>query len=107
MKLDKFRHFRLPHDELAFAQKKPMAVWRGSVNNPLREIMVQRFLDDPLCDVGFAGHAARDAIRKPALTIEAQRQYRYLVSIEGVDVATNLKWILSSNSLCLMAKPKY
>lgn len=67
--------------------------WRGSVNNPfLREIMVQRFLDDPLCGCRrFAGHAARDAIRKPALTIEAQRQYRYLVSIEGVDVATNLK----------------
>ncbi|WP_292461359.1 glycosyl transferase family 90, partial [Mesorhizobium sp.] len=45
--------------------------------------------------------------RKPYLTIAQQRQFRYIVSLEGNDVATNLKWIMSSNSLCLMPPPTY
>ncbi len=27
--------------------------------------------------------------------------------MEGNDVATNLKWIMSSNSVCMMPRPKY
>ena len=32
-------------------------------------------------------------------------KYKFLLSLEGNDVATNLKWILLSNSVVLMAKP--
>jgi hypothetical protein len=32
-------------------------------------------------------------------------QYKYLLSIEGNDVATNLKWAMASNSVVLMPKP--
>ena len=34
-------------------------------------------------------------------------KYRYIISIEGNDVASNLKWIMASNSLCLMPAPVY
>ena len=34
-------------------------------------------------------------------------QYKFILSIEGNDVATNTKWIMSSNSLCFMTKPKF
>ncbi len=44
---------------------------------------------------------------KPFLRPLEQMRYRYVISIEGNDVATNLKWILASNSLCLMTKPAY
>jgi hypothetical protein len=34
-------------------------------------------------------------------------QDRYILSIEGNDVATNLKWIMASESLCVMPRPRY
>ena len=36
-----------------------------------------------------------------------QRYYKFILSLEGIDVATNLKWIAQSNSLCFMKKPKH
>jgi hypothetical protein len=39
------------------------------------------------------------------LTIRQQLDYKYIHSIEGNDVATNLKWIMSSNSIVFMTKP--
>jgi hypothetical protein len=41
------------------------------------------------------------------LSIHQQLQFKYIISVEGNDVATNLKWIMHSNSLCVMAKPKF
>jgi hypothetical protein len=40
------------------------------------------------------------------LSIEDQLKYKFILSVEGNDVATNLKWIMYSNSLVLMPKPK-
>jgi hypothetical protein len=39
------------------------------------------------------------------MSIAEMLKYKFLLSIEGNDVATNLKWILLSNSVVLMAKP--
>ncbi|MDF5490817.1 glycosyl transferase family 90, partial [Vibrio parahaemolyticus] len=44
---------------------------------------------------------------KGFMSIEEQLQYKFLLCIEGNDVATNLKWAMSSNSLVIMSKPKY
>jgi hypothetical protein len=38
--------------------------------------------------------------------MQEQLESRYIISIEGRDVATNLKWIMASNSLCLMPRPQ-
>ncbi|QQD22544.1 hypothetical protein GJQ54_12555 [Oceanospirillaceae bacterium ASx5O] len=43
----------------------------------------------------------------PAQFQVIQLQYRYILSMEGYDVATNLKWIMFSNSLCMMRKPRF
>ena len=107
MKLDKFRHFNMPGDNLAFADKRPMAVWRGHLNNPIRKRFVDAVRDLPFCDAGSPKQGAPESYRRPYLTIPQQRQFRYIVSLEGNDVATNLKWIMSSNSLCLMPPPTY
>ena len=32
--------------------------------------------------------------------------YRYIVSVEGNDVATNLKWAMASNSVVMMPRPR-
>lgn len=34
-------------------------------------------------------------------------RYRYILTIEGNDVATNLKWVMSTNSLPVMPRPTY
>ena len=106
MKLDKFRHFNMPADTMRFADKRPAVVWRGELNNPIRTVFLKAVRDLPFCDVGSPKSTAA-AYRKPYLSIDQQRHYRYIVSLEGNDVATNLKWIMSSNSLCLMPPPTY
>jgi hypothetical protein len=106
-KLNKFRHFHMPADDVAFAEKHPLVVWRGELNNPIRTLLLEAARDLPICDVGTPRATAPAEYRKPYLTIDQQRRYRYIISLEGNDVATNLKWIMSSNSLCLMPPPTY
>ena len=40
-------------------------------------------------------------------TIREQLNYKFIFCIEGADTATNIKWVMSSNSLYAMPKPKY
>jgi hypothetical protein len=107
LKLDKFRHFHFLNDQMGFRDKKPMAVWRGAPNNPKRIALLRRCFDHPLCDVGTPTGSPGGALFKPYLSAADQMRFRYVISIEGNDVATNLKWILASNSLCLMPAPCY
>jgi len=106
MKLDRLRHFHLPADPVSFADKKPMAVWRGGGHNPKRAALIRRYAGHPLCDVGQTGVSAEFG-RARFMTPAKQMRYRYIISIEGNDVATNLKWIMASNSLCLMPEPRF
>ncbi|MER9326788.1 glycosyl transferase family 90 [Mesorhizobium sp. M0152] len=107
MKLDKFRHFQMPADATAFADKLPAVVWRGDLNNPIRTRFLDAVCDLRFCDAGSHKPNAPAEYSKPYLSISQHQRYRYIVSLEGNDVATNLKWILNSNSLCLMPPPTY
>jgi hypothetical protein len=40
------------------------------------------------------------------MSIYDQLRYRYILALEGNDVASNLKWVMSSNSVAVMPKPK-
>lgn len=42
---------------------------------------------------------------KPKISIEKHLDYKFILSLQGNDVATNLKWIMSSNSIAVMPKP--
>lgn len=107
MKFNKFRHFHMPADATAFADKRPVVVWRGDLNNPIRTRFLDAVRDLPFCDAGSHKPYAPAEYSKPFLSISQQLRCRYIVSLEGNDVATNLKWILNSNSLCLMPLPTY
>ena len=41
------------------------------------------------------------------MTIDEQLAYKFILSLEGNDVASNLKWIMSSQSVAVMPKPKF
>lgn len=105
LKLNKFRHFHMPDDRTPFSRKLPKVVWRGDLNNPVRMRFLEVAADLAFCDAGSPSPRAPARHRKPFLGVEEQKRFRYIVSLEGNDVATNLKWIMSSNSLCLMPPP--
>ena len=44
---------------------------------------------------------------KAKLTFEEHLKNKFVLCLEGNDVATNLKWVMSSNSLPVMPVPKF
>ena len=107
--LDSQRHFRFVNDRVSFADKLDGIVWRGAAYQEHR----LRFLES--CSGLKFINAGNTAIRKnaevpfacPKLSVNDQLNYKFVLSLEGNDVATNLKWIMSSNSVCIMPRPKY
>jgi len=111
LKLNRIRHYVFVQDKLSFAEKKDMAVWRGKAKpEQSRSQLVKNWFAHPRCDIGQSNRVplgCNPRMRKEFLSIDEQLRYKFIVSVEGNDVATNLKWIMSSNSLCLMCKPRY
>jgi len=109
LKLNELRHFYFIKSDIPFSQKKNALVWRGGAHQVHRKEFLSRFYKKSLIiDVGEPSKSNREGIY-PAqfLTINEQLRYKFILSIEGNDVATNTKWIMSSNSLCFMTKPRY
>lgn len=105
--LNKIRHFVFVKDDRSFEDKLDKLVWRGNVFQPNRRRFMELYFDHPRCDVGHARRRkSKNVWSRPYLTIPEQLQHKFVLSLEGNDVATNLKWILSSNSLCLMCRPR-
>ena len=107
LNLDKLRHYRLYTDARSWGDKLPKAIWRGRLNNPLRNDLIRGHCASGLCDVGHIGEPLDGVMPKAFLSPSQQLAYRYVISVEGIDVATNLKWIMASNSLCLMPRSRY
>lgn len=105
-KLNKERHFKWVKDDLPFIDKKNMLVWRGGAYQPIRKAFVKQFYTHSQMDVGQVNHPIEDVPwQKKFLSIEEQLRYKFIFCPEGNDVATNLKWVMSSNSLAIMPKP--
>jgi hypothetical protein len=108
LNLDKVRHFIFVNDKKQFVSKKDMLVGRGAVYQTHRTRFLEMYFDHPLCNVGqvnLDNMGNRYFVEK--MTIDEQLEYKFILSLEGNDVATNLKWIMSSNSLAVMPRPKY
>lgn len=107
-KLNKKRHFNWVKDELTFAEKDDKLVWRGGAYNTLRRAFAKRFYNNIHCNVGQTNKKVEDVPwQKEYMAVADQLKYKFIFCPEGNDVATNLKWVLSSNSLCFMPKPKF
>ena len=107
-KLNKVRHFRWFNDPYKYSEKKDFLVWRGAAYKELRRDFVKKFWNNPLCNIGQTNSPAEDVPwQKDFLSVKEQFKYKIILSLEGNDVATNLKWIMASNSLCFMPKPRF
>lgn len=108
--MDKPRHFIFVNDPVPFRKKKDIILFRGETDGkPHRQRFLDMYQDHPMCDLGETNlnkPKVRKYYRKP-LTRRQHLDYKFIVSLEGVDVASNLKWVMSSNSIAVMPRPKY
>lgn len=96
LNLDKVRHFNWIYDPFQWEEKRPMVIFRGDVTNkPRRQRFIEMWQNHPICNVQSAVN----------MTLYKHLHYRYIMSLEGNDVASNLKWVMSSNSVAVMPRP--
>ncbi len=109
MKLNKVRHFIFVNDKIAFKDKKDLLVWRGKCYIPHRVEFIKKFYNHPDCNIGQTNTKDGQDFpwQKEKMKLQEQLRYKFILAIEGNDVASNLKWVMSSNSIAFMVKPKF
>ena len=116
LKLDKCRHYVFLKDKKEFSQKSDRAIFRGYIGQrPNRVLFCNTFAGNPRIDGAttlsngsiFAGEkmAPSSGNAAPRISLYQHLDYRYIMALEGNDVASNLRWIMSSNSLAVMPRP--
>ncbi len=109
LNLNKVRHFLFVNDHKAWRDKRDIAIFRGDVGNPKdgnvkpnRAHFMERWFGTPMVDA-----ASIDCIdvhpewQSGKMTIGEHLDYKFVMSLEGNDVASNLKWVMSSNSIAV------
>ncbi|WP_075880506.1 glycosyl transferase family 90 [Vreelandella massiliensis] len=108
LKLNRVRHYYTVKDPYHYDNKLDLLVWRGACHQEHRRNFVRNFYDHPLCNVGdIHQNADGQPWHSHFMSLSEQLKYKFVLSIEGKDVATNLKWIMASNSLCFMRQPRF
>ena len=122
LKLNYKRHWKsfdkVNKYDIEFKKKNNKIIWRGVTTghkdknlNP-RYILVNKYYNYPNknIDIGFSsivqGRNDFKKYIKKSITIKNQLKCKYIISVEGNDVPTGLKWQLYSNSVVFMTKPK-
>jgi len=112
-KLNHSRHWEnvlsVNANDIPYTQKKNSIVWRGTTTGfSKRNPVVEKYHNHPIFNIGFNRLLHGNLTKNPAkgdLSIKEQLEYKFILSIEGNDVASGLKWQLYSNSVVIMAKP--
>lgn len=114
LNLDKLRHFVFLKDDQPFREKEDRAIFRGAINchhpnHVLRERFMRMYFGSAICDAGISNRhpTLPPEWTVPLIPMYDHLRYKFILTIEGNDVATNLKWVLSSNSLAVMPRPVY
>lgn len=108
LKLNKVRHFIFVNDTMSFREKKDMAVFRGKVKDkPQRIDFFEKHFNNPLCDLGDISrhYDEHTEWHVEKMTIADHLKYKFILALEGNDVASNLKWVMSSQSVAVMPRP--
>ena len=104
------RHFLFIEDKISFSKKNNSIVGRGLLQDEkkLQIRFLEKHFDNPICDVGQTNDYRDNKWRVGFMPIYKQLRYKFILCCwEGNDVASNLKYVMSSNSLAVTKKPKY
>lgn len=109
LKLVKNRHFLFVNDKKSWRKKKNAAIFRGDLGprKEIRDVFMNRFAtgQSPLVDAASTNCLEKHPEwQKGKLTIGEHLDYKFIMSLEGNDVASNLKWIMSSNSIAVSTR---
>ena len=109
LKLNRIRHYLYINDKLSFRQKECRIAFAGvATNNAKRIALFEKFFGHPLFDLyDISPRVTNPAWQRGKISISDQLCYRYIMAVEGNDVATSLKWVMSSNSVAVMPRPVY
>ena len=111
LKWNKLRHFMfIKKEQKTYPEKKNMLVSRGKVHKTQahRIKFIEKYFANPMCNIGRVNTNDLNPLWKvPRLSIDQQLDYKFILCLEGNDVASNLKWVMSSQSIAVMPKPKY
>jgi len=108
LNLDKSHHFVFVKDKKKFEDKKDLLVGRCAVWQEHRKEFYRKYFGHPMCDLG----RVNEDLEHPEwlvkrMTYDEHMEYKFILCLEGNDVASNLKWVMSSNSIAVMPKPKF
>ncbi|EAR07904.1 glycosyl transferase family 90 [Reinekea blandensis] len=102
LKISTLRHFSFVEDLLSWEQKQDSAIWRGHAHNDNRKRLITSNLHNPKINAAQTNRNYDGLPPKaPFMPIPQQLKHKFLLSIEGVDVASNLKWAMGSQSLVI------
>lgn len=126
MDLDHARHFNalsiVDQNDVPYREKKDILVWRGATtgpgfninhNNPRhtsRAVLVSKYAETKNTKIDVGLNELTNTVKnyqgeyyskflKPSIPLTKMLSYKFHISVEGHDVATNLKWVLYSNSV--------
>ena len=107
-KFNKVRHFTFTDDRTSYRSKKDILIGRSSVKQDHRRAFLKMYFDHPMCDLGQINRGTtHDQWVKEKISINDHLKFKFILCQEGNDVASNLKWVMSSNSLAVMPAPSY
>ena len=108
MKFNKVRHFAFVKDAIAFHQKADRLIGMAEVKQSNRRSFYTKYFGHPKMDLGQINTgSAHDQWYRPKISIPDHLRYKYILCLEGYDVASNLKWVMSSGSLAVMPPPSF
>lgn len=104
LNLDKNRHFLFVRDNKPWRDKKNMTIFRGDLGprKENRDVFMNRWYGHPMVDAASTNRSEQHPEwQRGKLTIGDHLDFKFIMSLEGNDVASNLKWIMSSNSIAV------
>ena len=106
LNLDKVRHFLFVNDKKSWREKNNTAIFRGDLGilKKNRTLFMSLFANgqSPLVDAASTNFwEEHPEWQKEKLTIGEHLDCKFVMSLEGNDVASNLKWVMSSNSIAV------
>lgn len=110
LKLNRVRHFIFLRDRVAWERKRPIAIFRGRIGAQMRRLeFIRCFEGCKLVDAGCidSPEGVKPQWIRSKITLYEHFNYRYIICLEGNDVASNLKWAMHSGSVVVMPRPRY
>ena len=106
LNLDSIRHWLNPHDNIPFDKKIPKLFFRGDIfNKPARVKFFEQWADNGMFDLGDTNRNHPSRWQSEFVSIPEHFKYKFILALEGYDMASSLQWIMASGCVPVMPKP--